>query len=951
MKSLLAFFLFILAISTSIACSNGSNPLIPPADNSLEPVKVSAGDYKTDTRGVIGAWKVHVNTQNMTAEIIPARNVQAIGHIFDADLSQFLTKSPCSNCLRIPHIELDGYNDLAIDISMRHPFSNITSRPDLHGFDTRAIIIMETDTMLTYPDIDITMPDGITEGAVIPAVDHGVLNADGYTSHYDELVTDPRYFMGGVDQAGNLNPFLRFFEDPTTGEFDPHSPTGHNVMQVGSDINTRTAIFDLDIGNTGLAFDFYIVADVAYGQSSTFQNRTDPQYYLPWFNRTEAWRVEYWFENHNLTEEVGTTTDLVVQVFDWQNGFEVDPNYPDPANLDGIPQSSDVLSVELSIPEFQAGIITGTYESGTGSPDDPLQYRLTITNEEEFYYDSYGLLAIRDTLNGHAFPDGRMGIPASPAGFPYETLDIRDYTLYQYVHVNNEYENHFLDDLNSWGEFEFFLTSASQFAPEDSGISNAQIFATHHMDPSHTKFSYAWDYNYNGSYFTPDGSGMPSPVIPYAKPGRHDVVCRISTNSVPPQEFRYDFPVYAEGEIYNDNMFLTGDLKYATSSMRGNSAYVGENGFWLAYQQNESDLVDIWLAVGDKSGTITKHRITNSSDGAWSPALTVIEEGPNQGVYIVYCAIDTGGIFVYSIHGNLDGTGFDAANIRRVSSAGSAIEIDPGILFRSNNFHVYYLKYSLVNGYIYGSHSDDAADTWNDDGWVVDNGSSKQNTPVTVKGNNGGIHLVWSDFLESSTRGSDIWYASSSDGITFYEPNNISTLRGEINEMTPDCDVYDGTLFCAYVAQEASSPDTTLYLKVCELYDNTTLDYIVDYPNVPKIHSAPGISVNGESIIIIGYATQFTDSDSQTFKVNKLKPTGFGSFWVEDSLIYLHDLYATSLLSVQLNPVIVSDLPVEYGIDALVAWTDPTGGLDEYSGTNYGNMSVAEYILTSGAKD
>lgn len=381
-KSLLFVILFVALFIIS-SCSNGMNSVAPQIDSTNNdgqddlsmPVDVASEDYKVDTRGVFGAWKVYVDTDNQTAEIVPARNANVIGDIFDADLSQFLNVSPCANCLQIPGISIDAFGDVVVDIAMRHPFDNILARPDLHGFDTRAIILMDRVDMTTFPDFGVTMPDGSVEDAEINLYGMGVLNADGYTSHYDELVTDERYFIRGIDELGNLNPFFRFFEDPTAGVFDPHSPSGYNVMPVGSPIETRSAVFNINLAEGG--FYFYIVADVAYGHSATYLNRDAPEYYLPWFNRTEAWRVEYWLENNILTNDPTATVDLVVQIFDWQQGADVDTAYPDPANPDGIPQSSDVAEVELIVPGYQTSVITGIYESGTGAPDDPLQYRFT----------------------------------------------------------------------------------------------------------------------------------------------------------------------------------------------------------------------------------------------------------------------------------------------------------------------------------------------------------------------------------------------------------------------------------------------------------------------------------------------------------------------------------------------------------------------------------------------
>jgi len=177
--------------------------------------------------------------------------------------------------------------------------------------------------------INVMLPDGSEVVADVPI--NTLVNADGFTSHFDSIVTDERYFIGGSDVLGNINPFLRYFQDNTVSEFDPHAPSGQNVMPVGSAFETRTAQLS-SWGCEGLKL--YLVADVAYGHSATYLNRPDPQYYLPEFHRTEPWRIEYWNENNNLDgANPASTADIMVQVFDWQHGATVDPDYPNPDNL------------------------------------------------------------------------------------------------------------------------------------------------------------------------------------------------------------------------------------------------------------------------------------------------------------------------------------------------------------------------------------------------------------------------------------------------------------------------------------------------------------------------------------------------------------------------------------------------------------------------------------------
>ncbi|MFH1514039.1 MAG: hypothetical protein ABIG42_01125, partial [bacterium] len=548
MKLYSYLFIILLTCLTLVSCSSKGTAVItgdeefkgntPPVSETTKPPETNGNPY----RNVFGAWKVRLEPETMSAELIPARNAVAIGDIFDADLSQFLTVFPCANCLRISSFNPTGISGMELGIQIKHPFGNLAARPDLHGFDVRAIFIAPTFT-LTYPDIKVTDTDGLEQPADVNL--SFLENADGFTSHYDELVSDERYFIGGEDVPGNLNPFLRFYDDPDDSTFDPLAPSGHNVMSVGSAYYERTAILSNPYYGTPL--EFFIIADVAYGQSATYLNRPDPKYYLPWFNRTEPWRIEYWIENNNLSDsDPASTADVVIQVFDWQHGATVDAGFPDPANLSGVPSKSDVLQLELSVPSLQNTLlIETTPESGSGSPTDPLQYRFTVTNANGGSVMARGFIAARDETNGLAYPDGRMPIPVLPAGLPYETRDIRDYTVYDVVWINIPIS---ASPATDYG-YELDLYDHTQFA--DS--METSILGWHFMDGSLRKFRYFWDYDYDGITFNDDGEGLPSPLIQFPTPGIKNVGLKVETNSVPPRELIYEIPVYSEGTVFENN--------------------------------------------------------------------------------------------------------------------------------------------------------------------------------------------------------------------------------------------------------------------------------------------------------------------------------------------------------------------------------------------------------------
>jgi hypothetical protein len=848
MKKTILIISAVLIIMLSLSCSNGTNPLVP-SNSTGNPQSEFAPDVsngtipsdsaKVDNRGVFGAWRVVLDPATLTAEMVPARNAQGIGLIVDSDLSQFLTVTPCSDCMSIARFYQDGYENYALELKMKHPFPNGAARPDLHGFDVRAIFIMYYSDPTVYTGINVMRPGAVSEPATLNEFNTGLLNADGYTSHYDELTTDSRYFIGGTDIPGNLNPYLRFFEDDSDAAFDPLDPQGHNVMPTGSNVYTRTAILQKDTLNR--LFEMYIVADVAYGQSAVFANRQNPQYYLPAFNRTEPWRVEYWIANNNLKyNDAASTAEVMVQVFDWQHNATVDPNYPDPANLDGMPVSSKVTQLELYIPKFQNNpIIVTAPESGSGTPSDPLLYKMTVTNQNTWSSNTYGLLAVRDELYGHT---GRLPIPPTPAGFPYATLDILDYAFYTWIAVNIKYPG-MVVPLEYIVNTDLYFPWDDMLADKAGAVSSTTIHPYYFPDPSHEKYLYQWDYDYNGVDFAADSSGAPSPNIEFANGGKKNVGLKISTASAPPREYTYNLPVWAEGIAYQADVLPTGASMDSASWTRNHAMAATSDHFYFVYTRTLGGQRDIMLTIVDVYGNSTTGPITNTANASFAPSICVIEEGTRAGIYIAYSEYDGVASFMYATYGNLDGTGFDPSHVKRVSPAPNGTEFMPVLLDFNDQLHVYYNYLNGGQGRILGAHSDDYGLTWVFDGWVTDNGAVTPSqaffSAVVCWGD---VRIVWEDGINFTDYGSDLYMGTSTDGLTFTTIDNISSFRGKINETYPSVSARNGDLAIAFQVYFPGDTKRTTYVKTIDSSKTRMTTTPIDLELTGNVtHTAPSI--------------------------------------------------------------------------------------------------------------
>ena len=946
----LSVILIILNIAL-ISCTNAKNPVMtvdgtnPNQDISRPVVSDAINDSETNSnRGVFGAWKVRVDATSLTAEVIPARSAKAIGNIFDADLSQFLTVSPCSNCLRIPRLMIDAYGDLLIEVGMKHPFANITARPDLHCFDVRAIFISSYTYGVIYPGIQVLKPDNTTQDAVLNDSWDGFLNADGYTNDYDWLPTDTRYFISGTDLPGNLNPFLRYFEDYDTGAFDPHAPSGHNVMAVGDGYYSKIAEFSHYLLESSTILEFYVVADVAYGQSAVLANRANPQYYLPAFNRTEPWKVEYWTENNNLLAgDTTSTADLVVQVCDWQQGATVDPSYPNPSNLSGIAESSNVLQLELSVPHFQdTPIIVTAPESGTGTPTDPLQYRLPIINTNGATANVSGLLAVRDELHGHASPSGRRPIPASPAGFPYETRDLLDYTYYLPVVINFKHPMIMFSLGNTEINGELFYNYGDTFAKFKQTVIKPDFF----MDLGHRKFQNRWDFDYDGLTFDVDGGGMPSPTIEFPTGGRYTVGLRTRTNSVPPREYLYKIPVFSQGEAFKNTLPDAGTQTIKTSATKNHSAYITKNGVaYIIYPYEAGGVRNIKLAKITPHGDAIIRDVTNDANVKFYPSLTVIEEGVNAGVYVAYSRVVGGDAFIIADKADLNGNGFASLNTKRVTTSVSAWEIYPIITYYKNVLHIYYMDTAVFASILTGVHSDDFNDSWIEDGAIVNNGSIYQYWQ-TIAPDEDYLFLIWADSKDYTTNGSDLYMAQSSDGTTFTNIQNISTRMGKIWDVFPSAANYRGQIGIAYQSYPDGSDERDIYLKIYNRVNGSISDYLIADSDGTTVFTQPAVGCSSERRFVVAYGDLNTSTHRLSAEFMEVVSDGpLGYFYTGN--IYSESMGIVDPALFDIFPVIASHSPQLFSVENFLAWTDYKAGFKQSADTPteyYGDLKNAIFI-------
>jgi len=934
MRKLSILILMLSIILLFVGCSDSRNPVVPGESQDISSLSQSDRTYP----GMLGAWKVLIDTKNMTAEIIPARNAAKIGDCFDADLSQFLTVSPCENCLSIAGIQVSPEKNIYLKLRMRHPFTNRTTRPDLHGFDVRAIFIVPGSDFTTVP-MQVTTLDGTQEDARISM--GSILNAEGYTSHYDELIDDTRYFISSEDAPANLNPYLRFFESWSMGTFDPQNPTGYNVIPVGQTIYERTVVISCE--STDM-IGLYIVADVAYGQSAVLANRTNPQYYLPAFNRTEPWRMEYWIENNNLVYDDETSTaELVIQVFDWQHNAIVDPAFPNPANLGGLRESSKVASVEVHIPSMMTNpIIVTTPESGIGTPSSPLQYRVTITNELECEDPIItGYVAIRDELDGAVSPSGRIPIPESPSGFPYATNDIRDYSYYGVIKINDPSEFYLEYDGELW------LDQTTLFDQSGTNI-DCEFF----MDESRKMFQYRWDFCYDGVTFNNEGGGLPSPWLDLSTPGKRNVALRVRTNSVPPREYIYKMPVYGPGLADERRIDDTG-ITTATSEQRSNAVALCDDIFYVAYVGKTENIYLARYKAGELLGTT---QITTDSNNI-QPAIAIDESGFYGGVFLAWVE-HTATFHIQTNRINLDGTGLDPSYEETIAS--TEFQTLPCLLFDFWTDELYIIfqetkftdpPYSKIASF----RSTNYADTWDDHKFIDNSGTKQYNPSATMNPTGWDLYVVWEDERDISTLGTDLYTAFSVNADTWHSDGNLLHTFENIDEYSPSITADNYSTSIAYSSRPDGSSNAECRIHVKSYYCD--IDQQVDFAVGTRTLSNPSIGMvvtsSSQKFYIVSYNIYNSSDNTLQFETKAYSTEGLGADALRPAFNFTQDIGTVdSIMGASSNAGIACQTVIDWNaFETYIVRKTYEDGFDYTFPYYYGKLDVLYYISDGDNED
>lgn len=404
---LLHFIAIVLVIMMISGCSGG-NPVATDSDKTLpEQLNYSNSESGKNLTGIMGPYELNLDADSQTVQLTSKRQ-SAIGESYMVSGRSYFVTQPCSDCLVIKGMGYTSGN-VCVNFGIKHPFEpgsalqgppSGKNRLDLDIFDAALVVKPNSLMPATYPLTNAT-------------IQWVLANPDGYTTELANVIGES-YAL----------PYVLAVDDSTAV---PPAST-YNEFAMGSEAEFDV-LFPIPPGGS-LQFDLYLT--FAYGFSAVLEDRFDPQYSNPEFNRKAAWKVNVTPPSEWLSFDSATPTWVEIKVYDWQTGANVDPALVNPTD---IYSASDVGSVSVEIPGMNPTLVSvpgSSAISGTGMPGDPLVYQIPVRNENMIASGNYiGVVKVTDERNPQLPAAGRDFIIDSPDGKARNFHEMPEYATYQ----------------------------------------------------------------------------------------------------------------------------------------------------------------------------------------------------------------------------------------------------------------------------------------------------------------------------------------------------------------------------------------------------------------------------------------------------------------------------------------------------------------------------------------
>jgi hypothetical protein len=479
----------IAMLAMIVGCSGGS-PASPGFEaGTLDSIPIIGLSEVGDTFnavGLLGAYELLIDPENMTADLVAKRTTSAIGDSFVISGLPFFTMTPCGDCVKLTGIKLTSDGDASLSFSIRHPFKmgsmslppTAANRRDLDIFDVAAVIAPIGGTATEYTLLG-KIYDGICVG---PA---------GYTKELANLFTP-------ADNAAM--PFFLVKDDST--DLVPPVSTYNKFAQGASDS------FDVVINLGGGTLKFSMYLTFGYGAAASGKDKPSflaPKYFNPEFNRKNAWKVVVtppaspWLDNQPAVEQ-----NLEIKVWDWQQNATVSTTTPYSGETvkTKVYEASTVTKVQAEVFGVTGEALVAT--SGLGTPISPLVYDIPIANSLSQPAGTYmGLVKVSDSRTpAAAFAEGQDFLIDTPDGMALNNVLLSEFATYQTFEA---------EIIVGCGPLVLGTVTGCPVAPIlNDTTCNFTVSATSFNG---APITYEMDSDYDGVTFVPDGPGNTTGVF------------------------------------------------------------------------------------------------------------------------------------------------------------------------------------------------------------------------------------------------------------------------------------------------------------------------------------------------------------------------------------------------------------------------------------------------------
>lgn len=760
-----------------IGCSSGGNfPLTPgnTSNDTLPGGKLGIGvsEYLPDGSpaegsGFLGIFNVWVNTDRLTGEIAPAREVSLEDVLEVVDITNFLQIAPCTECVKLESIEIDADGNLLLKIGVKHPFApgnplqppTGKNRADLHVFNVEGIIVSDgSGTPAEFTGI------GETVGNFV------LLNADGYTPYLDSVMEEI------LPTTATIHPYICHFDDYDEGNFSASYPTGFQsvttpgpsgnlVMKMGADYDIQDYIFSTT-GGGNLEFTLAIGCTYAVSAAGKAQ-RFSPEYRVPQHNKKAASEVKVEVVSDDLyAGDTSSTADLAIRVLDINHGVAAG------TNLDQMFADSSVAQIKVEVPGVTSSPVTVSNPapiSGDGrNPADPLLFEVQITNSAGAGIGTYtGLVKVLDSYpagsNALALLNGMDGIKrVGPVDDPLTGLfDIPEFATYQIFEV------------------EVIVTAptcAIETDPDPPTVGQGEIIT---LDGSASYCpvaitTYEWDLDYDGITFDVDDTGA---TIDYSEciPDTYTIGLRVTNQNLLSAICTVDVTVIIDaGEVDGwgtDIAILSSPPTYTlNTSFRGIRSF-GDNLYVVAYSTTAPS--NIYFVKSTDSGNSwgSPVQVTSYTGSATSNSCNLWVDGNTGDIYVAYAS--NAGIYgtnldVYCVRSQDEGVTWGTPERINHDPIGSLVRTYPNVCVDDsvNPSRLYYVWQNNGSLNVYSSTTTaDNFSTWGADIQIDDTSAQPNQAVVYVNPVDHSVNVVWSDPINYGGSG-NVYFDRSTDNAT-----------------------------------------------------------------------------------------------------------------------------------------------------------------------------------------